>query len=198
MALGYIFGWTLINVPEMHNIAEIYFLFALIAGLVGVGAAAGAYPFAALGYPPMREILEPTLAGAIFGLFWVLITGQVAWVSQMFQITGPLQLTPLVAYILYGFAIPCTEEILHRAAMLPSFIRLFFNSKTTGILLTSGIFCLSHWVTFGASLAWLVSAFFFSIGLCLLTLHYRTAWVAGVAHMVYNFVVLYSLFGVPF
>jgi len=89
-----------------------------------------------------------------------------------------------------------TEEILFRATVLPATCNLL-NSSFGGIITASFMFSIMHWMAFGANLASFLSSFLFSVLVSYLTLYYRTAWVAGVAHATYNLVFLYFLIGLP-
>jgi membrane protease YdiL (CAAX protease family) len=195
--LLYLWGWLLVNVPMLQNVALIYLLITFLAVILGGLAyiSHSAYPFAVLGFPPLEEIVQPTLVGATVGLLWVFVSGQIAHLAGM-EITFYQTLPPLIAY-LFAFVIASTEETLFRGAVLPSVVRVA-GSKLAGTILTSLMFAAIHWLAFNAQLPFLLSAFLFSIVISALTLHYRTAWVAGAAHITYNLVALYFLIGAPF
>jgi membrane protease YdiL (CAAX protease family) len=194
--LLYLWGWLLVNIPMLQNVAFIYLLITFLAVVLGGLAyvSNSTYPFAVLGFPQLEEIAKPTLVGVIVGLLWVIVGGQIVHVSGM-QIALYQTLPPLIAYF-FAFAIASTEETLFRGTILPTVARLVGN-KLAGIMLTSLMFAAIHWLTFQAMFPYLLSAFLFSIVISALTLHYRTAWVAGVAHMTYNLVALYFLIGAP-
>jgi len=189
----FIWNWIFINVPELHDFALVYDIVLLVAMIIGGLGYASVYPFGVLAFPLLKEILEPTLTGVVVGLGWVVVGGQIARLSG-FSIYQQL---PVAVAFLFGFVVACTEEMLFRATVLPSLVRLL-KSPTVGVIVTSLMFCTLHWTAFQASLPLLVSSFLFSIIISVLTLHYRTAWVAGVAHATYNLIAIYSLIGLPF
>jgi membrane protease YdiL (CAAX protease family) len=191
--LLYLWGWLLVNVPELQRIAVVYEFMTFLAVMIGGLAYVGARHFGVLGFPPLKEIPTTTAVGATVGLLWLIIGGQIARLAGM-QVTFYQTLPPLIAYF-FAFAIASTEETLLRGAVLPSITTMC--GKLTAIILTSIMFSALHWLAFNAQLPFLLSAFLFSIIISALTLHYRTAWVAGAAHITYNLVTLYFLIGAP-
>jgi membrane protease YdiL (CAAX protease family) len=191
--LLYLWGWLLVNVPELREVAIIYEFMTFLAVMIGGLAHVGGHPFGVLGFPPLKEIPTTTAVGATVGLLWLIIGGQIARLAGM-QVTFYQTLPPLIAYF-FAFAIASTEETLLRGAVLPSLTTIY--GKLTAIILTSIMFSALHWLAFNAQLPFLLSAFLFSIIISALTLHYRTAWVAGAAHITYNLVTLYFLIGAP-
>jgi len=190
--------WLLVNMPQLRDIATVY-LFLILVSVIGGGFAyAKVYPFGILSFPPIQEMPRPALVGALFGFIWYIFAGQMAWFSRLFQITIIEGVNPIIAYILLGFAIPFTEEAMFRALSIPVTINLLYENVPAAVLFTSFMFSALHWVTFQASPLWLFNAFLFSIGLSILTLWYRSAWPAAVAHIVYNLLQAYSILGVPF
>jgi len=189
-------GWIYVNVPALKDLALLYLLFTFAAITLGGLAyvSNSAYPFAVLGFPLLPDIPMPTLAGAFAGLLWLFAGGAIFKLTGL-QISLYTTLPPLIAY-LFAFLISTSEESFFRATILPMVVRLS-QSKLAGVIITSIAFSMVHWLAYEATPNYLLSAFLFSILVSYLTLHYRTAWPAMVAHTVHNVVIVYSLMGLP-
>jgi membrane protease YdiL (CAAX protease family) len=172
-------AWILVNVPTLFNLAVIYLFLISGASFIGGVAFASnfAYPFATLGFPTLKELPETTFVGALIGAAWIYISAALNILVPPMQ-TSIYRELPFTVALILAVATSLTEEILVRATILPTTIRIF-KSKTAGTLFTS--------IFFSA----LVSAFLFSITVSILVLHYRTGWVAGAAHTTYNLTILY-------
>ena len=192
-ALLYLWGWIIVNVSELRNIAIIYELITFLAVLIGglAYASRSSYPFGVYGMPTLREIPKTTLVGMAVGLAWVIVGGFISYLPR-FQTSLYKSLPPFLA-VVFAIIISATEETLFRGTVLPTISRL--TGGFLGVSITSFLFALLHWVAFNAMFPLLLSAFLFSIVISLLTIYYRTAWVALVAHVTYNFVVVCFVLG---
>jgi len=191
-----LWGWIFVNVPALKDLALLYLLFTFAAITLGGLAyvSNSAYPFAVLGFPLLSDIAEPTFAGAAAGLLWIPVSATFKLVVGM-QVAIYTTFPPLIAY-LFAFLISASEEAFFRGTILPMVVRLAQN-KPIGVIITSIAFASLHWLAYEAAPAYLVSAFFFSILVSYMTLQYRTAWPAMIAHATYNLAVVYSLIGAP-
>jgi membrane protease YdiL (CAAX protease family) len=184
-------AWILVNVPTLFNLAVIYLFLISGASIIGGLAFASnfAYPFATLGFPTLKELPETTFVGALIGAAWIYISTVLSALVPPMQ-TSIYRELPFTVALIFAVAASLTEEIMARATILPTTIRIF-KSKTAGTLFTSIFFSALHWAVYQAQPAALVSAFLFSMAVSTLVLHYRTGWVAGAAHTTYNLIILY-------
>jgi len=187
-------SWMIINVPSLFNLSTVYLFLLSGASIIGGLAYASnfTYPFATLGFPTVRELPKTTLIGAIVGAAWIYIGAvfSIAFATP-FQ-TSIYETLPFIVALIFAVAISLTEEIMMRATILPTVARILDN-KTAAIIFTSIFFAALHWAVYQSQPAALVSAFLFSIVVSMLTLHYRTGWVAGAAHTTYNLIILYLM-----
>jgi hypothetical protein len=81
--LLYLWGWLLVNVPELQRIAVVYEFMTFLAVMIGGLAHVGARHFGVLGFPSLKEIPTTTAVGATVGLLWLIIGGQIARLAGM-------------------------------------------------------------------------------------------------------------------
>lgn len=188
-----IWGVSYVNILALEKTASIYLYLSIAALFLGMGAyiSNNTFPFSVLGFPKLKDIPLPLVAGTTYGFLFVLVAGGILAFTRIFSVPSPFtELNPVALYILYGFASPGAEEIFARSTILPILVRSS-RSVATGVIIDSAIFMALHYLTFGGNIVMLTTAFIFSIGLCLLTLYFKSATPAISAHTTYNIVMIY-------
>lgn len=214
-----LWGFTLVNIPDIHDIADIYVFMTFgamcMAGLAYASSAISGhvvFPFGVYPFPPLKDIPIPIAVGAAFGYIYTFFSGEIANVAasavRTFSVAAPFEnLDPPILFGLYGVGVPISEEILFRATMLPLIIRICTVKIKNKVLQTVMIgvaiviitleWVIAHFYTFGGDAALLTSLFIFGIGLSIITVIFRTAGAAIAAHMVYNSVIVWNFINPP-
>jgi membrane protease YdiL (CAAX protease family) len=192
-------GWIMINVPPLKDIATVYLFMAIGALVLGMGAfiSDNKFPFSVLGCPKIRDLVLPLLVGATYGVIYIFVGNfvgiAITSMSKMFTltITSPfLTLAPLALLIIYGLFAPLAEDILFQATWLPLIGRLFGN-KWVGLVLTGLAFGGAHYFFLGGEIGPIAQATVFYFGAGILTVKFKTAATAIAAHITFNSIIVY-------
>jgi len=201
-----IWGATLVNIPDVANIAAVNMFMVVGALCLAIAAyissaicGKAVFPFGVFGFPKLDNVTYLVLsifAGASAGYLYTLIGGGIASFTQTFDVVNPfLALPPLFLFLLYGIAAPGAEEVLFRATVLPIMLRIGANFKNqtislmgvvAAVALNAFFWSVVHYYTFGGSLSFILTAFVFGLVVCVLTVAFKSAVPAITAHIVYN------------